>query len=82
MPNDIELGGGKAAFIILTGPNMGGAHSSHHSHTVLQSVTWLKLPISMPFRACAATASLLARPSLQDGFVYHKGGTAGLKEWQ
>ena len=25
VPNDIELGGGKAPFIILTGPNMGGA---------------------------------------------------------
>ena len=24
VPNDVELGGGRAPFIILTGPNMGG----------------------------------------------------------
>ena len=29
VPNDIVLGGGKAPFIILTGPNMGGA--AHHA---------------------------------------------------
>ena len=29
VPNDVELGGSKAPFIILTGPNMGGtAHEA------------------------------------------------------
>lgn len=32
VPNDVELGGGQAPFIILTGPNMGG-EASHSSPT-------------------------------------------------
>lgn len=28
VPNDVELGGGRAPFIILTGPNMGGERLS------------------------------------------------------
>ena len=33
VPNDVQLGGGSPAFIILTGPNMGGARANleHYS---------------------------------------------------
>ena len=37
VPNDVELGGGKAPFIVLTGPNMGGA-----AHTESPNMSLLK----------------------------------------
>lgn len=35
IPNDVQLGGGSAPFIILTGPNMGGMHEQSTLHKII-----------------------------------------------
>jgi len=43
VPNDVDLGGERAPFIILTGPNMGGEHilSAPYPMAGLSAVSWL-----------------------------------------